>query len=445
MFFFFNENKYPQRANDLEKFIGDCLYSSFEKKGKNYFDFVSTNKKVGNRVVNYYVEGIPFEMEIFQPLKYRTFGIEVKLNKILDSQLNHNDRSIPNLIFISLSEPQEHIKRNGYDIFGMPFIRKLTDRFQYEALANNIYGLLEKKKGPLSLEPSLSDSQIRDKSDKNRNEFREYLTHADNTHVSLILGNGVSIDYGASSWDSLVDGIADYLHPYYSDDVEQLVKYLGENKMATAEVASQTINSTKYMDVLYSKIYGKYEDSMIKRSTLLSAVADIVCSHWQIEVATYNYDIFLEMVLQSKYGVQTISPYNGRCKQAAPGKRTVFHLHGLLDYTPRNLHHFGKGILLTQSDYYRTYGGASSWCVKKQKAMLKNNAVLFVGSSMTDIFQMSLVKEYGSGNVFALLADKELTNDNKSLVFKYYARMGVKVILSTSFKELPFDLTDLFK
>ena len=63
---------------------------------------------------------------------------------------------------------------------------------------------------------------------------------------------------------------------------------------------------------------------------------------------------------------------------------------------------------------------------------------------MTDIYQMALVKKYSKKNVFALLPKKALTDENKSLVFKYYLRLGVNVIFAENYGELPKALRSLF-
>ena len=48
-----------------------------------------------------------------------------------------------------------------------------------------------------------------------------------------------------------------------------------------------------------------------------------------------------------------------------------------------------KGVVLTQEDYYKTYKN-KNWVVKTQETALNGNC-LFVGSSMSDLFQMSVI------------------------------------------------------
>ncbi len=129
----------------------------------------------------------------------------------------------------------------------------------------------------------------------------------------------------------------------------------------------------------------------------------------------------------------------------------IGHLHGLIPLEHPTKH---TKLILTQDDYYETYIG-SSWTVSKQKNLLTNNTCLFVGSSMSDVFQMSIISqvrkscysEYSSYSwkCFALLCLGKLGPKDLASVYNYYFNKGISIIVVKEFKELPKKLLSLFE
>jgi hypothetical protein len=103
-------------------------------------------------------------------------------------------------------------------------------------------------------------------------------------------------------------------------------------------------------------------------------------------------------------------------------------------------------LILTQYDYYSVYKG-NNWVSKKQKELLENYTCLFVGSSMSDLFQMSLINDVrnkaikksmnnmkkNNDNIkiwkcFALMCLKGLSARDKVAIFNYYLNKGIHII-----------------
>ena len=81
---------------------------------------------------------------------------------------------------------------------------------------------------------------------------------------------------------------------------------------------------------------------------------------------------------------------------------------------------------------------------------LTNYVCLFVGSSMSDLFQMSLIQrakkqnDNQKWNCFALMCSSNLEFKEKMQLIKFYREKGINVIFVETFNELPNKLSELF-
>lgn len=131
------------------------------------------------------------------------------------------------------------------------------------------------------------------------------------------------------------------------------------------------------------------------------------------------------------------------------GEPKIKHVHGLVPYKRKS--HL-SGVVLTQDDYYKTYKG-DTWTVRTQKEALDGNC-LYVGSSMSDLFQMSLISNVRDQKIrkgiknwkcFALLCFAGLSKKDIATVYNFYLKKGVYVIFTKTFEELASTYLNLVK
>lgn len=289
------------------------------------------------------------------------------------------------------------------------------------------------------------------------NEFKK-LRKNGRKKVSIIIGNGVSMAFGSDLWTTMTDSLLSYLSPKYVDNVENVKNKLGGTTYSCTSLAKYIIDPSKYYDAIYNSVYKRYEPSMHTGNTLIRSITKVKNSNPDIGLITYNYDNFLELDSErcnKQQGWNVICPVYSFRTDNKKGEPKVKHVHG---YMPLKKTSKGKQtkrnkLVLTQEEYFEKYSDKRSWTFKVQKKALHDDAVLFVGSSMSDIFQMSIIEEVRmeylkkgqAWNCFALLCLNSLSPKDKVALFNYYLSRGVHLIFTDSFRELPNALSDLFK
>lgn len=286
-------------------------------------------------------------------------------------------------------------------------------------------------------------------SDNNANDFRALLKK-DPSNCAFILGNGVSIPFGSDSWKKLVDNLVDYLTPFYIDNRSGISNALSDSMYLLSSFVESTFSDKKLEDVYKSGlgycIYRKYNAGMLKRNSLLKAIALAKIRFPKLAVLTYNYDDFLEQ--QIKYCGGEIKIYSGT-DFSNKFDSSIIHLHGTIRKTTRGGYKINQ-LVLTDQQYYETYlKNQDSWVFKAQHEVLSNKKVLFIGSSMSDLFQLSLINDVASEknrddwNCYALLCFKGLNNDAIGELNAFYNKKRVKIIYVDGFEKLADKLNEI--
>ena len=269
------------------------------------------------------------------------------------------------------------------------------------------------------------------------------------TKCSLIVGNGVSIPFGSDSWSTMVTNLIDYLNPYCIDDNNRVKKALSDSSYAITSFVKTTIEDKMdrklYKDAIWYCLYRKFNKSIFKENTLVHVISDVKAKYKSIPIFTYNYDTFIERQFYNDHHSSGLSlSYYSGSDYLSYLDTYIIHLHGYLSYA----HKKSKGIILTDREYFDTYlSKGGSWVKDAQLYALQKYSCLFVGSSMSDLFQMSIINEAAKSNpewcCYALMCLDALSLKEKIHIIHFYRMRGIRLILVDSFKELPDRLREL--
>ncbi len=282
----------------------------------------------------------------------------------------------------------------------------------------------------------IATSEIDTLSELNLNEFRSKTRDQSPT---VIIGNGASVHFGSELWGDMSNYLVDLLRPLYVDNIELVKKVIGNNTFSATSIAKLFVSDTRYKNALHECIYRKYEDKMHDDYTLVRAIVKSKIVNPDINLITYNYDDFIEKDFY-KVSTRTMASVCNNAEDRRSGEPKIKHVHGLMHYMKPDE---AKSIVLTQEDYFNKYK-SNSWTKKVQISAL-NGVCLFVGSSMSDLFQMSLIdsvkykQEEGNDKVwycYALLCLKGLSPRDKLTVYNYYLAKGIKLVFVNEFEEL---------
>lgn len=283
-------------------------------------------------------------------------------------------------------------------------------------------------------------------SKQNEETFKTYFKDPSQS-VAIILGNGVSIPFGSDSWSDTINNMVDFLRPQFISDTNKVQNALANSSFLLSSFVKTTLENkislNNYYDALKYCVYRKYNEQLLKKESLISTLARVKNKYINIPIATYNYDLFFEKAMEYLFGKKLTPIADGR---AINYNTEILHLHG---YLPMGKH-YGKNIILTDQDYVSVYfKGKNSWVVDEQKKLLGQHKTLFIGSSMTDIFQMSIIndvlKEKGkSWGCYALLCLGGLNLNEKIVIMEYYSKKSINIIYVDNYDELIPKINEIF-
>lgn len=273
--------------------------------------------------------------------------------------------------------------------------------------------------------------------------------------ISLILGNGVSIPFGSDPWGKLTSNLTDYLTPFYIENIDKVRNTIGNNFYASTSLAKHILSERgKYLDAIYYSIYRKYHDSYHNVDSLIKTIAKLVLKcHRFVEVGTFNYDSFLENAINKEKGHLEVRSVFGYDLHSAGiyVPIQIFHLHGYIPSdisraSKKEMEEYRDSIVLTQEDYFECYSDENSFTYRKQLELYKNEICLFVGSSMTDVFQLQCMRKSEKRPFYAILAfDKDLPKEkDRYELSRFYERQNIIVLDVEKYSEIDGLLNYLF-
>ena len=352
---------------------------------------------------------------------------------------------------------EEVIKGKSCLVLGRPFIVQLArlypDIYSQYVLENLESQPKEVEKNGLA--DKLSDFDAVASLENNRKMFQNLLETSDQK-ISIIAGNGVSIPFGSDSWDDLTKNILNQLQPRFVESAESVQEFFGKISFSTNDFVDYTLEDNRerklFQQALKYSIYRRYSKYSHKDDTAIKAICEAKHKYWnRISLFTYNYDTFIEDQYNYDYTSSSLrSAIRDECDTAPTSSLDiVIHSHGR--FVPNSKK--GEDIILTRRQYFNEYNKKTKKQLLKLKDALQNNICLFVGSSMTDIFQLTMIEENSSNygdehkpRIYALLPVGKYKEKKKLIkaLYRYFLEKDVLIISFDKFEELPKDIRELF-
>ena len=278
----------------------------------------------------------------------------------------------------------------------------------YSDIGPQLYEKVVKNKNDVSPKPALSKS-----------ESISNLTNAfTEEKLVLVLGAGVSLNFGAPSWGELLQKLT--VHTIEKDrKASDLLSNLFNDIFKPNPIISGRYlqnyfekNNSSFENMVRNVLYQSIDKS--ENSELVNEITKYCVSPGKSpnldSIITYNFDDILEHKLDQ---TQMDIPYKsifGVGMEIKNDELPIYHVHGFL---PEN----GKlnelnTITFGESNYHQQYSDIYSWNNIVQINKFRENICLFIGSSLTDPNIRRLLdiayKQKGTGKKYHYIFKKKI-------------------------------------
>lgn len=403
----------------------------------NLIKRLNQSKELKN--IEYEIITLLEESEIDRLYKSKSLG---KINsniKILGKKIVNDIIKKNRILFINILSTKNKIE----DLFQQIKLVTVEDRESYDK--RNIELLIEKTK---------------------KDEF------------SLVLGAGVSFDSGALMWNELLDLYSTKLiNSNYISNKKLVYKQVGESNLIIAQLAKGILSysdDNTYYNILMKGLYpGLYPDNNIREDSNITDIKtcfnensgaieivkdkeDYILYHVarvihenktknNFRVLTYNYDNYLELFIDNIIEEEYRFDYNSLYKfdTKATKSTSIYHVHGFLPYK-RDVEDIEKShmksVVLTEQDYNNLYNNPYSWEIATQLFTYRENACLFIGSSLTDpnirrILRITKNKDENNYSMhYALMHKPEnISTIDYAIIEKHFYEIGIIIIWTNDY------------
>ena len=206
----------------------------------------------------------------------------------------------------------------------------------------------------------------------------------------LVLGAGISVEFGAPSWNNLLQNLM-----VHTIEKEHKVSSVLSNLFNNIFTPNPLI-AGRYLQDYFEKHNASFE-SMVqkvlytridkdKKSNLLDEIVRICAAPGKSpnlnSIVTYNFDDILEYKLEKTGMDIPFKSVYGIGLEIKNDELPIFHVHGFLPEN-KKLTDLNK-ITFGENNYHQQYSDIYSWNNIVQINKFRENTCLFIGSSLTD-------------------------------------------------------------
>lgn len=319
---------------------------------------------------------------------------------------------------------KDSLKTKNVEIWDYNDIRRWKNKFPID-----YYGLFSNEE--------IDKSQI-DFYNKNETNIERLKNLVLEKKLSLSLGAGVSIDFGAMSWSDLISSFYNELRK--NNKVEDPI--VVQNKIGGTSIINGKFakdNLKDFMASLYNGLYANFQYNSRYNNSTISYLIPLIKrlkSSSRFNIITYNYDNFLEQALDKEMILYN-SLFNENCK--VDNRFCIYHPHGFLPYktSKSNYTIYEKNIIFGESEYNSLNNNPYSWSSVLQYYLYRENIYLFVGCSLADpnLRRVLSNTRIRSKYHFALMLKDNLSPKDQFIVHKHFMQMGVECIWAENINE----------
>ena len=430
----------------FEKLVTNSLDLYCNKKSLEEIDDINELKNINcsyNYVMKKDIEELDLKKGTNVKIKFLIKKSDCKQNSENDVIIcfyKINCDNVKNYRIIDIEELKPLI--DSYSIENSMFFGIITKNLNIDKLSNEDFGFYNDLKEVFYRE--IDDKTINYYNEKYIIEIAQKLKKQKN--INLFLGNGISLDFGADSWNKLSDNLFDHLNPIYINNVDNVKTIIGNNNYSNTLLVKTIFPN--YKQALHNCIYKKYTKIHPNNSTM-RAVSTFLNKYQNTNVITYNYDEFLERDIKTNFKkIFAIAKFEGGKFPEINNQNSninnlrsgivINHVHGFVPYNIGNWNpNMERSIILNQLEYFDLYGSKKNWGYKIQYEALKKGTCVFVGSSLSDILLVKLLNETkANGKRYAFMCGGNITPKDKYNVTKYYKELNVNIIWCNDFKEI---------
>ena len=425
-------------ALKFEEFVLSVLKQICIKENKPIFTCYDINQYSKNDynlsyVRNLFVHGNA-RFDAYMPEGFSMFNrpvlVEIKYNisnRIFDDLMPSYDEHFSLYIVGSTKDSKllsNRVKGKNVIVWGDEIISQWKKEY-----AVDYYGLFSEN------EPEENFIEFEKKNVSNKNLLLQAVMKK---NISLALGAGVSMDFGALKWTKLIDSFYNEIQKDNKiDNANAVQDKIGGTSIINGQFTEDNLKD--FMGSLYNGIYSMYKPNQFYPDSTIAHLIPLIKKLYlsrRFNIITYNYDNYLEQFLDHEFIPYNIL-YNEDC--CVDEKLNVYHPHGFFPYgTKKNSYPLlQKYIVFSEEEYHNLYNNPYSWASILQYHLYRESLYLFVGCSLSDpnLRRILSATKIKGKNHFALMLTDGLSKKDQFIVHRHFMRMGVECIWANNIND----------